>query len=125
MEVVASNKAATYTTPQTYKNQVLMFDLNGQVQVSPTTKLLGDIHYRGYNQARVDGNTTDFECEAGQAFCTSGDGTPTSVPNFFDTGNDLIAGPALGAIDRTWTKISTLGFTSAGQQHRQHSGLPQ
>jgi iron complex outermembrane recepter protein len=112
MEMVASNKASTYTTPQTYKNQVLMFDLNGQVQLSPTTKLLGDIHYRGYNQARVDGNTTDFDCEGGTDFCTTGDGSPTSIPNFFNTGNPVIPGPALGAIDRTWTKISTLGFTS-------------
>jgi iron complex outermembrane recepter protein len=112
VEMVSSNKASTYTTPQTYKNQVAMFDLNGQVQVSPTTKLLGDIHYRGYNQARVDGNTTDFDCGGGSAFCTTGDGAPTGIPNFFNTGNELIPGPALGAIDRTWTRINELGFTS-------------
>lgn len=112
MEVVAANKSATYTTPQTYKNQVAMVDLNGQVQVSPTTKLLGDIHYRAYNQARVDGNTTEFECENGAAFCTTGDGGPTSIPNFFGANlSEYSAGPALGALDRTWTKISTLGFT--------------
>jgi len=111
VELVAGDKSATYTTPQTYKNQVMMFDLNGQVDVSPTTKLLGDIHYRGYNQARVDGNTTEFECEGGEAFCTTDDDKPTNVPNFFNTGNELIQGPALGAIDRTWTKINTLGFT--------------
>ncbi|MGJ0392045.1 MAG: TonB-dependent receptor domain-containing protein [Methylocystis sp.] len=112
VEMVAANKSSTYTTPQTYKNQVMMFDLNGQVQVNPTTSLLGDIHYRGYNQARVDGNTTDFECDGGSAFCTTGDGQPTSIPNFFNTGNEMINGPALGAIDRTWTKINTLGFTT-------------
>jgi iron complex outermembrane receptor protein len=112
VEMVAANKSATYTTPQTYKNQVMMFDLNGQFQLNPTTKLLGDIHYRGYNQARVDGNTTDFQCDGGQAFCTAGDGQPTGVPNFFNTGSEYIPGPALGAIDRTWTKISTLGFTT-------------
>ncbi|MBM3642205.1 MAG: TonB-dependent receptor, partial [Alphaproteobacteria bacterium] len=111
VELVAVDKSSTYTTPQTYKNQVMMFDLNGVVDVSPTTRLLGDIHYRGYNQARVDGNTTEFECEGGEDFCTTGDGQPTSVPNFFNTGDELIRGPALGAIDRTWTKINTLGFT--------------
>ncbi|QGM99325.1 TonB-dependent receptor domain-containing protein [Methylocystis parvus] len=108
VDMVAANKASTYTTPQTYKNQVMMFDLNGQVQVNPTTKLLGDIHYRGYNQARVDGNTTEFECEDGEAFCETGDGAATGVPNFF---NAAPGGPALGAIDRTWTRINTLGFT--------------
>ena len=64
-QMVAADKSSVYTTPQTYKNQVAMFDLNGQVQLNPTTKLLGDVHYRGYNQARVDGNTTEFECEPG------------------------------------------------------------
>jgi len=124
VDMVAANKSATYTTPQTYKNQVMMFDLNGQVQVNPTTKLLGDIHYRGYNQARVDGNTTDFECEGGSAFCTSGDGQPTGVPNFFNTGNEMIAGPALGAIDRTWTRINTLGFTGQVNNTDRILGFP-
>ncbi len=113
VEMADANKSSTYTTPQTYKNQVMMFDLNGQAQVNPTTKILGDIHYRGYNQARVDGNTTDFDCDGGSANCTTGDGQPTSIPNFFNAaGSDYTAGPALGAIDRTWTKINTLGFTA-------------
>lgn len=124
MEVVAANKSATYTTPQTYKNQVMMFDLNGQVQVSPTTRLLGDIHYRGYNQARVDGNGTEFECEGGNAFCTTGDGQATKVPNFFNTGSEYVPGPPLGAIDRTWTKINELGFTAQLNNTDRILGLP-
>ena len=112
-QMVAADKSSVYTTPQTYKNQVAMFDLNGQVQLNPTTKLLGDVHYRGYNQARVDGNTTEFECEPGLSTCTSESGGATGVPNFFTaSGNDFTKGPTLGAIDRTWTKISTIGFTT-------------
>ena len=112
-EMVAADKSSVYTTPQTYKNQVAMFDLNGQVQVNPTTKLLGDVHYRGYNQARVDGNTTEFDCEAGEATCQSESGGATGVPNFFTSSSpEGTKGPALGAIDRTWTKISTVGFTT-------------
>ncbi|WP_457796214.1 TonB-dependent receptor domain-containing protein [Methylocystis sp. S23] len=124
VDMVAANKASTYTTPQTYKNQVMMFDLNGQVQLNPTTKALGDIHYRAYNQARVDGNTTELECEGGEAFCATEDGQPTSVPNFFNTGNEMIAGPALGAIDRTWTRISTLGFTGQVNNTDRILGFP-
>ena len=112
-QMVAADKSSVYTTPQTYKNQVAMFDLNGQVQLNPTTKLLGDVHYRGYNQARVDGNTTEFECEPGSPTCTSESGGATGVPNFFTAnGNEYTKGPTLGAIDRTWTKISTIGFTT-------------
>ena len=111
VEMVAADKSATYTTPQTYKNQVMMFDLNGQVDVTPTTKLLADFHYRGYNQARIDGNTTEFECEAGEAFCETDNG-PSNVPNFFTANSSPFApGPALGAIDRTWTKINEAGVT--------------
>jgi len=44
-----------------------------------------------------------------QAFCTTQDGAPTGIPNFFDTGSEFIRGPALGAIDRTWTRINTRG----------------
>ncbi len=113
VEMVAADKSSTYTTPQTYKNQVAMFDLNGQFQVAPNTKLLGDVHYRGYNQARVDGNTTEFECEPGEAFCETDAGGMTNVPNFFTAnGNDFTKGPPLGAIDRTWTKINEVGFTT-------------
>ncbi|MFM9153714.1 MAG: TonB-dependent receptor, partial [Methylocystis sp.] len=113
VEMVAADKSSTYTTPQTYKNQVAMFDLNGQFQVAPNTKLLGDVHYRGYNQARVDGNTTELECEPGNAFCETSDGVQVNVPNFFTAGgNDFTKGPALGAIDRTWTKVNTIGFTT-------------
>ena len=113
VEMVAADKSSTYTTPQTYKNQVAMFDLNGQFQVAPNTKLLGDVHYRGYNQARVDGNTTELECEPGEPFCETDDGVELNVPNFFTAGgNDFTKGPALGAIDRTWTKVNTIGFTT-------------
>ena len=113
MEMVAADKSATYTTPQTYKNQLAMFDLNGQVQVNPTTKLLGDVHYRGYNQARVDGNTTEFDCQPGETTCETDAGQATNVPNFFTAnGNEFSKGPTLGAIDRTWTKINTIGFTT-------------
>ena len=113
VDMVAADKSAVYTTPQTYKNQLAMFDLNGQVQVTPTTKLLGDVHYRGYNQARVDGNTTEFDCESGSSTCQTQDGQATNVPNFFTAGgNEFSKSPALGAIDRTWTKINTVGFTT-------------
>jgi hypothetical protein len=37
--------------------------LNGVFQATPTWKLFGDVHYRAFDQARVDGNTTEFECE--------------------------------------------------------------
>ena len=69
VEDVARNPWAVYTTPQAQKNTLSMFDLNGNVQATPTWKLFGDMHYRAFDQARVDGNTTEFECEEGEEFC--------------------------------------------------------
>lgn len=111
VEDVTRNPWAVYTTPQSQKNTLSMFDLNGNVQASPSWKLFGDVHYRAFSQARVDGNTTEFECErpvdgeAPEPYCENDLGGPTSIPNFF-------GGTAqLGAVDRTWTRSRTIGGT--------------
>ncbi|MDP3554221.1 TonB-dependent receptor [Methylocystis sp.] len=98
------DESAVFTTPQTIKNTLSMFDVNGVFQATPTWKLFGDIHYRAFDQARVDGNTTEFECEANESLCES-DAGDTNIPNFF---NGQVA---LGAIDRTWTRSRTIGGT--------------
>ncbi len=98
------DESAVFTTPQTIKNTLSMFGLNGVFQATPTWKLLGDMHYRAFDQARVDGNTTEFECEAGEDFCETDIGD-TGIPNFF---NGQVP---LGAIDRTWTRSRTIGGT--------------
>lgn len=98
------DESSVFTTPQTIKNSLSMFDLNGVFQATPTWKLFGDVHYRAFDQARVDGNTTEFECEEGEEFCES-DAGDTNIPNFFN-------GQApLGAVDRTWTRSRTIGGT--------------
>ena len=112
MEMAAANKSSVYTTPQNYKNQLAMFDLNGQVQVNPTTKLLADVHYRGFNQARTDGNTTEFQCDPNAEFCSTQDGATTNIPNLFQNASPYATSPAYGVIDRTWTKTNTIGFTT-------------
>ncbi len=105
VEDVARNPWSVYTTPQAQKNTLSMFDLNGNVQASPTWKILGDMHYRAFDQARTDGNATDFSCAPGDQFCVNGDGDPTSIPNFFN------GRAPLGALDRTWTHSRTIGGT--------------
>ncbi|MEK4033790.1 TonB-dependent receptor [Methylocystis sp. IM3] len=105
VEDVTRNPWAVYTTPQSQKNTLSMFDVNGNVQASPSWKLFGDVHYRAFDQARVDGNTTEFECEPGEAICENSNGDPTSIPNFFD------GQVQLGAVDRTWTRSRTIGGT--------------
>lgn len=105
VELAAIDESAVYTTPQTLKNTLSMFDLNGSYTPTPSWKLFGDVHYRAFDQARVDGNTTEFECEQDEPVCEDDNGNETTIPNYFN-------GQApLGAIDRTWTRSRTIGGT--------------
>ena len=99
------DESSVFTTPQTLRNTLSMFDLNGVFQPTPSWKLFGDVHYRAFDQARVDGNTTEFECEAGEAVCEDDNGNETNIPNFFDGQSPI------GSIDRTWTRSRTVGGT--------------
>jgi iron complex outermembrane receptor protein len=105
VELAAIDESAVYTTPQTLKNTLSMFDLNGAVQATPSWKLFGDMHYRAFDQARVDGNTTEFECEEGEELCENDNGDETSIPNYF---NGQLP---LGAVDLTCTRSRTVGGT--------------
>ncbi|MCX7900353.1 MAG: TonB-dependent receptor plug domain-containing protein, partial [Methylocystis sp.] len=106
VDLVARDPTAVYTTPQTYKNTLSMFDLNGVANPTPNWKLFGDVHYRAFDQARIDGNTTEFECEEGEDFCENEAGDETGIPNYFN------GALPMGAIDRTWTRSRTIGGTA-------------
>jgi iron complex outermembrane receptor protein len=104
VELTNGDPGATYTTPQTYKNQLAMYDLNGNVQPNEHWKLAGDLHYRVFDQTRIDGNTTEFN-SCGDAFLCNGDGDPTNLPDYFS------GTASLGVIDQTWTSSRTIGGT--------------
>ncbi|ARN83386.1 TonB-dependent receptor [Methylocystis bryophila] len=103
-DLVNNATDAVYTTPQTTKNTLSQFDLNGVFTPQQNWKILADAHYRAFDQAHVDGNTTDFASCGGPTLCDN-NGNSTYMPDFF--------GPnaALAAIDRTWTTSRTVGGT--------------
>jgi len=103
-DLVNVDKSAVYTTPQTYKNSLSQFGLNGAFTPAENWKILADLHYRAFDQARVDGNTTDFS-SCGAATLCDNNGNPTSIPDLFQ------GGATLGVIDRTWTRSRTVGGT--------------
>jgi len=105
VELTNFDPAAVYTTPQNYKNTLAMYDINGNVQPDEHWKLVGDVHFRAFDQARRDGNATEFECQQGEAFCENENGDETSIPNYFD------GAAAIGVIDRTWIRSRTIGGT--------------
>lgn len=104
VELLYNDPGAVYTTPQNYKNTLAMYDLNGNVQPNEHWKLAGDLHYRAFDQARIDGNTTEFN-SCGDVVLCNGDGDPTNLPDFFG------GSASLGVIDRTWTRSRTIGGT--------------
>ena len=103
-DLVNIDPGAVYTTPQTTKNTLSQFGVNGAFSLAPNWKLLADLHYRAFDQAHVDGNTTDFSSCGGATLC-DGNGNVTSIPDLF--------GPSvpLSVIDRTWTRSRTVGGT--------------
>lgn len=117
VELADRDWSAVFTTPQTYKNTLAMYDLNGVFNPTPNWKLFGDLHYRAFDQARVDGNTTEFECEAGEAFCENENGDETTIPNYFD------GALPMGAIDRTWTRSRTIGGTVQATNEDRYFGF--
>jgi len=106
VDLVNIDKSAVYTMPQTYKNSLSQFGLNGVFTPAENWKLLADVHYRAFDQARVDGNTTDFNSCGDPAVLCDDQGNLTSIP-------DLFQGAApLGVIDRTWVRSRTVGGTA-------------
>jgi iron complex outermembrane receptor protein len=101
-DLVSIDTSSVYTTPQRTKNSLAQFDVNAVFTPTATWKILTDVHYRAFDQARVDGNTTDF-VPCGDVTLCNGDGDLTNIP-------DIFAGAApLAVIDRPWTRSRTVG----------------
>ncbi len=104
VDLVNWDSSSVYTTPQTTKNTLAQYGVNAIFTPNATWKLLADLHYRAFDQAHVDGNTTDFSSCGDVTLCND-NGDPTNIP-------DLFAGAApLGVTDRTWTRSRTVGGT--------------
>ena len=101
---------SVYTVPQTTENKMAMVNWTGSYNYSPTLSFQGNAYFRAFNQAHVDGNSTDvYSCPP---FSCLGDDDPTPVHDTF--GNvipDLSNGGTtdLGEIDRSWTQSRSLG----------------
>ncbi len=105
VDLINIDPSSVYTTPQTSKNTLSQYGVNATFTPAPNWKILTDMHYRAFDQAHVDGNTTDFASCGGATLC-DGSGNVTSIPDAF--------GPSvpLAVTDRTWTRSRTLGGTA-------------
>lgn len=101
VELLAVDPRAVYTSPQTTQNTLAQFALNGAFTPSDTWTIDTHLYYRGFDQAHVDGNASDFQ-SCGAATLCDGNGAPTRIP-------DMLPGAPYGVIDRTWTRSRTFG----------------
>ncbi len=115
MDLLVLDPRAVYTTPQTTKNTLAQVALNGAFDVSDTWKAKANVYYRAFDQAHVDGNTTDFT-SCGAATLCDANGTATSIPDF-------LPGAPYGVIDRTWTRSRTAGGSAQATNTDQILGL--
>ncbi len=122
IEMLSQDWSSIYTIPQTTHNRLAFVTASGAWKPSDTLTLQGNVYYRGFWQAHVDGNGTDASnnpavCPDPALLCFPNlDGTyfnltttgGRTVPN-----SGLLSTSVLGEIDRTWT--STNSFGGSGQ----------
>ena len=103
------NPSAVFTTPQTTNTTAQMITLSDETQISSTLKFNGNVYFRNYAQAHVDGNISDFyHCAAGAGFlCNDG-----NVTTLVDPDPSQPNGQPMGEIDRNWTKTESTGATA-------------
>ena len=61
LQELQSNWNSIYTVPQTTYNKMAMLSWTGNYAYSNTLSFQGGAYFRGFNQAHVDGNSTDVE----------------------------------------------------------------
>ena len=99
--------SSIYTVPQTTYNKMAMVAWTGAYAYSNTLSFQGGAYFRAFNQAHVDGNSTDVSA-CPPFSCLNGNPVHDMIGNIIP---DISNGGAidLGEIDRTWTQSRSLG----------------
>ena len=112
IQELQNNWSSIYTVPQTTYNQMAMLAWTGAYAYSNTLRFQGGLYFRAFNQAHVDGNSTDvaacppFSCLNGSpVHDTSGN----VIPDISQKG-----AIDLGEIDRNWTQSRSVGGSLQG-----------
>ena len=135
VQLLALNYKNIFTTPQTTKNDVVMFGVDGKHALNDAWTLQSNVYVRGFKQSHVDGNDANIERCSNSAdpqfrnhLCLQDDGFPRPDPvtpafrdqfAILDQNNNPIpcppgngntcAGVPYGTIDRTSTNTTTIG----------------
>jgi iron complex outermembrane recepter protein len=109
IQELQNNWSSVYTVPQTTENKMAMLNWTGSYAYSPTLSFQGNAYFRAFNQAHVDGNSTDvFPCPPFSCLGDAGDvvhdTSGKAIPDLSNGGTT-----DLGEIDRNWTQSRSLG----------------
>jgi iron complex outermembrane receptor protein len=98
---------SVYTVPQTTANQLATIGLTGSYAQSSSLSFQGGLYFRSFNQAHVDGNSTNVTPCPPES-CLNGnpvhDTLGQIVPDISQNG-----AVDLGEIDRSWTQSRSVG----------------
>ena len=98
---------SVYTVPQTTANQLAMIALTGTYAQSSTLSFQGGLYFRSFNQAHVDGNSTNVTPCPPES-CLNGNPVHDTfgqiVPDISQNG-----AVDVGEIDRSWTQSRSVG----------------
>ncbi len=118
LPMLAVDRALTFTSPQTTRNEVAMLQLNGSVLVTPTTKLSGVVYGRRFRQKHVDGNLGEF-ADCGGNLC---DEDGNDVEDIL--GSNIPFQPGLATIDRTRQDAQSFGGSVQMTEKSRLAGMP-
>jgi iron complex outermembrane recepter protein len=134
-QIAEQGPQAVFTTPQTTDTTAIMATLSDETHISSTLTFNGNMYFRDYAQAHVDGNVSDFySCADPTGYvCNSNDIDTTTGPPYTnpvgaltpgntspgagttplrDPLNGMAAdGTPLGEIDSNWTHTYSTGAT--------------
>ena len=98
---------SVYTVPQTTANQLAMIGLTGSWAQSSTLSFQGGLYFRSFNQAHVDGNSTNVTPCPPES-CLNGNPVHDTLGQIV---LDISQNGAvdLGEIDRSWTQSRSVG----------------
>jgi iron complex outermembrane recepter protein len=107
LQELQNSWSSVYTVPQTTYNQMAMLSWTGAYAYSNMLSFQAGAYFRGFNQAHVDGNSTDV-APCPPSSCLNGspvhDTFGAVIPDLSNGGTI-----DLGEIDRNWTQSRSLG----------------
>jgi iron complex outermembrane recepter protein len=117
LNMLSQSYSSVFTWPQSTHLQLAFLQANLTHNFSDTLSFQGNLYYRGFWQAHVDGNGTDaFPCDSGggtssSQFLCIGNGDPIfgTNPVLNPVAN---TGAFLGELDDNWVSSNTFGGTA-------------